>query len=85
LLLEIEEKAERVRSVRWGPRTLDLDIIFYDNIVISDETLRIPHVEAHKRDFVLIPLCEIAPNLLHPVYNKTVTELLDELNVPGAS
>jgi len=79
LLLDIEIKAGRVRDVRWGPRTLDLDIVFYDDIVISDETLRIPHVEAHKREFVLIPLSEIAPNLWHPVFRKTVTELLDDL------
>ena len=76
---EVEDKAGRIRDVRWGPRTLDLDIIFYDALIMSDNVLRIPHAEAHKRDFVLIPLSEIAENMLHPVYLKTVTELLDEI------
>ena len=79
LLHEIENKAGRIRDIRWGPRTLDLDIIFYDSNIISDDTLRIPHPQAHKRNFVLDPLNEIAPNFLHPVFNRTVSELLDEL------
>ena len=79
LLQEIENKAGRVRGEHWGPRTLDLDIIFYDDIVISGDTLRIPHAEMHKREFVLAPLDEIAPNKLHPVFGKTVSELLREL------
>jgi dihydroneopterin aldolase/2-amino-4-hydroxy-6-hydroxymethyldihydropteridine diphosphokinase len=79
LLHEIENKAGRKRGVRWGPRTLDLDIIFYDDIVMIDEHLKIPHAEMHIRDFVLIPLKEIAPNKTHPVFNKRVTELLDDL------
>jgi dihydroneopterin aldolase/2-amino-4-hydroxy-6-hydroxymethyldihydropteridine diphosphokinase len=77
LLHKIEDKAGRVRKAHWGPRTLDLDIIFYDDAVVSDNTLRIPHAEMHKRDFVLIPLNEIAPNMLHPVLKKTVSELLE--------
>ena len=81
LLLDIEKKAGRVRDIRWGPRTLDLDIIFYDDIIISDDTLRIPHAQMHKRDFVLAPLNEIAPNALHPVFGKAVSELLDDLNM----
>ena len=79
LLQDIEAKAGRERSRLWGPRTLDLDIIFYDDIVISCDTLRIPHAEAHKRDFVLKPLSEIAPNKIHPAFGKTVKELLEAL------
>ena len=75
----IEDRNGRVRDIRWGPRTLDLDIIFYDDIVISDAALRIPHAGAHEREFVLAPLSEIAPYKLHPVFGKTVLELLNEL------
>ncbi|MCL1834529.1 MAG: 2-amino-4-hydroxy-6-hydroxymethyldihydropteridine diphosphokinase [Oscillospiraceae bacterium] len=78
LLHEVENDEGRVRAERWGPRTLDLDIIFYDDIIYSTETLRIPHAEAHKRDFVLQPLCEIAPWKLHPVLGKTVLELYEQ-------
>ena len=78
LLHDIENKAGRERKIHWGPRTLDLDIIFYDDIVISVDSLRIPHAQMHKREFVLAPLGEIAPNKLHPVFMKTVSELLEE-------
>ena len=80
LLMQIENDAGRVRDLRWGPRTLDLDIILYDDLVASAERLRIPHAEMHKRSFVLAPLCEIAPSILHPVLNKTAAELLQGLN-----
>jgi len=80
-LQQIENRRGRIRDRQWGPRTLDLDIIFYDDIVMSDETLRIPHEDMHNRGFVLNPLCEIAPNKLHPVLNRTVKELLGELKV----
>ena len=80
LLQDIENRAGRIRTIHWGPRTLDLDILFYDGLVMSDDVLRIPHAQAHLRDFVLKPLCEIAPNLLHPIYKKTISELLNELD-----
>ena len=79
LLHDIENKARRERKVHWGPRTLDLDIIFYDNIVLSAGALRIPHAQMHKREFVLAPLREIAPNKLHPALMRTVSELFDEV------
>jgi len=81
LLHDIEDAAGRSRDAHWGPRTLDLDIIFYDNLIMSDVFLRIPHKEAHKRHFVLSPLSEIAGDMLHPVYLKTVSEMLSELQL----
>jgi dihydroneopterin aldolase/2-amino-4-hydroxy-6-hydroxymethyldihydropteridine diphosphokinase len=81
VLQGIEDKAGRVRGERWGPRTLDADIIFYDDIIFSSERLRIPHADMHNRRFVLEPLCEIAPWKLHPVLNKTAAEMLSELEV----
>lgn len=78
-LNRIEKEAGRERIIHWGPRTLDLDIIFYDDLVAETDTLCIPHVEMHKRAFVLEPLHEIAPYKRHPVYGKTVREMLEDL------
>lgn len=78
-LNETEARADRVRKEKWGPRTLDLDIIFYDNEVIQTEKLTVPHPLMHKRGFVLEPLCMIAPHKIHPVLNKTAAQLLEEL------
>jgi len=80
LLQRIEKEAGRERNQRWGPRTLDLDIIFYDEEVIQTEELCIPHVEMQLRAFVLQPLEEIAPYKYHPLLNKTVSQLRRELN-----
>ena len=79
-LLGIENSAGRIRDMRWGPRTLDLDIILYDDLILSDDRVTIPHAEMHMRDFVLRPLCEIAPNQIHPIYKRTMSELLDDLS-----
>lgn len=76
---EIEKQAGRERLVHWGPRTLDLDIIFYDDLVLEEEDFCIPHVEMHKREFVLQPLHDIAPYKRHPVYGKTVREMLEDV------
>lgn len=78
-LHEIEREAKRERVVRWGPRTLDLDILLYDDLILDEEELHIPHIEMYKRDFVLKPLCQIAPYARHPVYNRTAAELLADL------
>ncbi|WP_434309924.1 2-amino-4-hydroxy-6-hydroxymethyldihydropteridine diphosphokinase [Hominifimenecus sp. rT4P-3] len=77
-LHEIEQKANRVREIHWGPRTLDLDIIFYDNEIIDLPQLTVPHRDMQRRDFVLYPLEEIAPWARHPVFGKTVAELAEE-------
>lgn len=79
LLNRLEKEADRKRIVHWGPRTLDLDIIFYDDVVMDSEKLTIPHVDMKNRDFVLRPLAQIAGYKRHPVYGKTVAEMLLEL------
>lgn len=79
-LHEIEHDADRERVIHWGDRTLDLDILLYDDLVMESETLTIPHVEMHIRDFVLEPLSQIAPYKKHPVLQKTVIQLRSELN-----
>ena len=70
----------RVREEKGGPRTLDLDMLFYDDLVLSKDGLTIPHPLAHERAFVLIPLKEIAPDLIHPVIKKRVVVLLNDLD-----
>lgn len=78
-LHEIEAAADRKRELRWGPRTLDLDIVFYDKQVYEDEELLLPHVDMENRYFVLKPLSELAPNYRHPILGKTVSQLLTSL------
>ena len=78
-LHEIEQAAHRERIIHWGPRTLDLDILLYDDLILETEDLVIPHPGMHLRDFVLKPLREIAPNKRHPIFQKTVAQMLAEL------
>lgn len=75
-LLAIENEMGRVRTEKYGPRTIDLDILMINDIVIDTPTLTIPHPQLHNRRFALLPLHEIAPALHHPVLNKTIHELL---------
>lgn len=79
LLHDIEAKAGRERSIHWGSRTLDLDILFYDDLIMSSQTLTIPHIDMQNRDFVLKPLCEIAPYFPHPITHRTVQQMYDAL------
>lgn len=79
-LHEIEQHANRERIIHWGPRTLDLDIIFYDKLVYEDENLIIPHADMENRDFVLKPLMELCPNYRHPVTGQTVSQMLAALS-----
>ena len=75
---QIENKLGRQRTVKWGQRTLDIDILLYNNEVINLPDLNIPHPFLEKRRFTLAPLCEIAPNLVHPILNKTMLQLLED-------
>jgi 2-amino-4-hydroxy-6-hydroxymethyldihydropteridine diphosphokinase len=79
ILKKIEKEMGREQTFRWGPRTIDLDILFYDDLVMDTPDLRIPHPLMYQREFVLRPLSEIAPDKVHPVLKKTVRELLSEL------
>lgn len=77
LIARIENELKRIRDVHWGPRTIDLDILLYNDNIIQTKELTIPHVEMDKRLFVLEPMAEIAPWLRHPVLGKTMKELFD--------
>ena len=79
VLHDIEKAAKRERLVHWGPRTLDLDILLYDEFVQDDPVLTIPHPDMQNRDFVLKPMAEISPHLVHPVLRKSMQTLLKEL------
>lgn len=78
-LKTIESQLGRAETFRWGPRTMDLDVLFFDDIEIRTEELQIPHPLIQNRQFVLIPLAEIDRNLIHPVLKKTIQELLNNL------
>ena len=67
---------KRVRGKRWGSRIIDLDVLFFDNEIINKRTLKVPHPELHNRRFVLAPLSELAPQLIHPKLSVSVSELL---------
>jgi 2-amino-4-hydroxy-6-hydroxymethyldihydropteridine diphosphokinase len=81
----IESKAQRERTITYGPRTLDVDILFYDNDIINTPKLIVPHPHIAQRRFTLLPLQELLPNFVHPVLRRTTTQLLqacsDELHV----
>ena len=78
VLQDIEKKLNREKGDKWSPRIIDLDILFFNDEVIKKPGLRIPHPLIQQRRFVLVPLNEISPELTHPVFFQSVTELLEE-------
>ncbi|HEY5124012.1 MAG TPA: 2-amino-4-hydroxy-6-hydroxymethyldihydropteridine diphosphokinase [Ignavibacteria bacterium] len=76
-LKNIEKSLGRKKKETWGEREIDIDILFYDDLIYSDDDLSIPHMEIHNRRFVLVPMCEIAPDFVHPSFDKDIIELLE--------
>ncbi len=83
-LLRIEYALGRRREVEKGPRTIDLDLLLYSDQVVDTDLLKLPHPRLHQRRFVLVPLAEVAPDFVHPVFNKSIKQLLMTVNDEGS-
>lgn len=79
-LLDIERDLGRIRDVKWGPRTIDLDILLYDDLIMDEEGLSIPHPLLQERGFVLVPMAEIAPKVMHPRLKKDMSEIMKSIH-----
>ena len=82
-LKQLEVQLGREGNFRWGPRLIDLDILFYDDLIIDTPPLVIPHPRLHERAFVLVPLADVAPDVIHPVLERSVREILTGIDTQG--
>jgi 2-amino-4-hydroxy-6-hydroxymethyldihydropteridine diphosphokinase len=82
-LKQLENELGRTPSLHWGPRLIDIDILFYDDLILNTPQLVIPHPRLYERGFVLVPLADLAPDLVHPVLGKTIAELLRRVDTSG--
>lgn len=85
ILLDIEKQFGRIRQEKWGPRTLDLDLLLYDDLILETPNLQIPHPRIRERAFVLAPLAEIVPHWIEPVSGKTIEELVKCVDCTGVN
>lgn len=83
ILHTIESRHGRLRRERWSERTLDLDLLFYNDLILQTGELTLPHPRLHERSFVLLPCAEIAPTLLHPLYGRTILQLCTAIDLSG--
>ena len=82
-LKELETLLGRIPSIHYGPRKIDIDILFYDDLVFDSPELTLPHPHMHERAFVLVPLADLTPEQIHPVFGRTIRQLLAELDTTG--
>jgi 2-amino-4-hydroxy-6-hydroxymethyldihydropteridine diphosphokinase len=82
-LKHLETRLGRLPSVRYGPRKMDIDILFHDDVILNIPGLTIPHPRLHERAFVLVPLADLAPGLIHPVFGQTILQLLVQVDSTG--
>jgi len=79
-LQTVEEKIGRIKTIKWGPRQIDLDILFFNDQIFSDDHITIPHKGITERDFVLVPLAEIEPNFVHPALNEKIVDICNTVS-----
>lgn len=79
ILLDVEKQLGRTRTEPWGARTIDLDLLLFDDQIIDEPQLQVPHPRMHERDFVLKPLAELAPEVVHPILGKSIRQILHEM------